>query len=101
MLKHSISVLQFNECFARFDHQKPEGGWTLADSYHHTPEMIDWMIKDKGCYWEKVVAGPGDLILWDSRTVHYGSVPLAKNPRIATCTSDSPLRAMMRAGHAS
>lgn len=52
--------------------------------------MLEWMINEKGCYWEKVCADPGDLILWDSRTVHYGSVPLSKNARVATYVCYKP-----------
>lgn len=37
--------------------------------------MLDWMIKEKGCYWQKVVADPGDLILWDSVSFSLVGVP--------------------------
>ncbi|ORX33296.1 hypothetical protein BD324DRAFT_654245 [Kockovaella imperatae] len=28
---------------------------------------------------------PGDFVLWDSRTVHYGAAPLDANKRFAIC----------------
>jgi len=80
----------YNEVFEKFDHQKGDG-WTdvdvrpfrsrlshlsnfiadssrplLPQSYHHTPEMLDWLVNEKGCVWHKVCANAGDLILWDS-----------------------------------
>ncbi|KAL7409791.1 hypothetical protein BDY24DRAFT_195714 [Mrakia frigida] len=72
----------FNEVFEKFDHQKGEG-WTDIDSYHHTPEMLDWLVNEKGCVWHKVCADAGDLILWDSRTVHYGAPPVGQKARTA------------------
>nr|AOR51877.1 phytanoil-CoA dioxygenase [Phaffia rhodozyma] len=80
----------YNECFDRFAHQRPAEGWTPLDSYHHTPEMLEWMIKEKGCTWHKVEAPAGSVILWDSRTVHYGSIPLSTNPRVASYVCYKP-----------
>lgn len=85
------------------------------DWYAHPPEMLDW-LKARGCYWEKICAPPGALILWDSvcppsvplslpspqppptnstevlqRLVHYGAIPLSNNARVAACAF-TPLR---------
>ena len=30
---------------------------------------------------------PGDFVLWDSRTVHYGATPLEQKKRFAICWS--------------
>ncbi|EIW66566.1 hypothetical protein TREMEDRAFT_34783 [Tremella mesenterica DSM 1558] len=72
----------YEEFFRAFDHQKPEGGWPTIDRYDHTPEQNQWFI-DRGCEWVKVCANPGDLVLWDSRTVHYGGLPQREAERIA------------------
>lgn len=48
------------------------------------------MINEKGCEWHKVEAPAGALIVWDSRTVHYGSVPKSNNPRVATYVCYKP-----------
>lgn len=58
--------------------------------------MIKWLIEEKGCTWEKVCAGEGDLILWDSRTVHYGAVPLESTARMATCKFTLSLHVVVR-----
>lgn len=80
----------YNEVFAKFSHQMPADGWTDVDSYHHTPEMLDWLVNEKGCTWHKVCAGPGDLILWDSRTVHYGAPPKGPKARTAVYVAYKP-----------
>jgi hypothetical protein len=79
------SFALFNEFFDEHEDQQPEGGWPTEDFYPHTIEQIQWFY-DRGCQWKKVCASPGDLILWDSRCIHYGSIPKGRNPRIATCT---------------
>jgi ectoine hydroxylase-related dioxygenase (phytanoyl-CoA dioxygenase family) len=40
---------------------------------------------DRGSEWVKPNMDPGDFILWDSRTVHYGAAPLGNNKRMAIC----------------
>ncbi|KAH8929797.1 hypothetical protein BT69DRAFT_1276014 [Atractiella rhizophila] len=37
-----------------------------------TEEHLKWFY-ERGCEWVKVAANPGDLIIWDSRTIHYGA----------------------------
>lgn len=82
----SGSSAHYAELFERFSHLEPAEGWPTADWYPMShPEMIEWLINEKGCKWHKVCAPEGSLILWDSRTVHYGAPPLKKNARIATC----------------
>jgi hypothetical protein len=63
---------------------QPAGGWPKIDSYHHTESQIKW-FEERGCKWTHVDAGPGDLILWDSRLIHYGARPTSDSPRMATC----------------
>ncbi|KAJ5563954.1 hypothetical protein N7513_000196 [Penicillium frequentans] len=40
------------------------------DFYMFQPEDIAW-FESKGCHQIKVNADPGDMILWDSRTIHH------------------------------
>ena len=78
----------YNEFFEAHEHEAPEGGWKWIDSYHHTESQLQWFY-DRGCTWKKVEAGPGDVILWDSRCIHYGAAAEGDKPRIATCESAS------------
>lgn len=44
-----------------------------------------WFL-DRGCEVVKVCADPGDLVLWDSRTVHYNCLPESEAVRSVLCT---------------
>lgn len=44
-----------------------------------------WFL-DRGCEAVKVCADPGDLILWDSRTIHYNCLPESEAVRSVLCT---------------
>lgn len=70
-------------------HDPPEGGWPTRDSYHHPSEHLQWFY-DRGCEWIHMDAGEGDLILWDSRTIHYGAAPTGQNGRYATYVCYKP-----------
>jgi hypothetical protein len=74
----------FNEFFETHEHEAPEGGWSLRNNHHYTDSQLQWFF-DRGCSWIKVEAGPGDVILWDSRTIHYGAEAKGETPRVATC----------------
>jgi len=76
----------YNEFFETHEHEAPAEGWTWRDSHHFTSEQEKWFL-DRGCTWKKVEAGAGDVILWDSRCMHYGAAAKGDRPRIATCTS--------------
>jgi len=78
------SFALYNEFFETHENEKPATGWNLHDSHHYTLGQLDWFI-ERGCKWVKVEAGPGDVILWDSRTVHYGAEARGDRPRVATC----------------
>ncbi|KAE9989013.1 hypothetical protein EG328_003330 [Venturia inaequalis] len=54
--------------------------WGPADWFGFEPSEVKW-FEDKGCKLTKVCAQPGDLILWDSRTVHYNVLPETQNLR--------------------
>lgn len=65
------------------DTQTDKSTWVKKDFYGFTQEELGW-FKAKGLAPHKVCAEPGDLILWDSRTVHYGAEPTENGTTIRT-----------------
>lgn len=63
--------------------------WT-NEWYGFTEAGVDW-LKSKGLEWVKVEAGPGDLIVWDSRTPHYNCSPTGDRARMAVYTCYMPV----------
>lgn len=61
--------------------------WGPFDWYGFTDEQQQWFF-DRGCTWTKVNVGAGDLILWDSRTMHYNVRPTGTRDRVCTCEYD-------------
>ncbi|WRT70419.1 uncharacterized protein IL334_007417 [Kwoniella shivajii] len=53
------------------------------NGYTYKVEEMDW-FKKKGCEEIKICAGAGDLILWDSRTVHWNASPVGNQTRFVT-----------------
>lgn len=45
---------------------------------------------DRGCEVIKVCVDPGDLILWDSRTMHWNCLPESEAVRSVLCELFSP-----------
>jgi hypothetical protein len=83
------------------------GGHKISEEYHNTfrdEERIwqwtnEWYgykdtglawLKERGYEFEKVDAGPGDLILWDSRVPHYNVAPKGDHVRMAVYTCYAP-----------
>jgi ectoine hydroxylase-related dioxygenase (phytanoyl-CoA dioxygenase family) len=66
-----------------FDTETDKSTWDPEDSYPFTPEQLAWFFA-RGITPHKVCAEPGDLILWDSRTIHYGAEPTEKSNTIRT-----------------
>lgn len=81
MLAGSLPL--FNEFFETHTPPSP-AGYTWRDAAWYSEEDLQWFY-DRGCEWIKVEAEPGDLILWDSRTIHYGAHTEGDRPRVATC----------------
>ncbi|VUC26861.1 unnamed protein product [Clonostachys rosea] len=79
----------YTKLWEHFDDKKPENGWSKIEQQNLTQEMSEW-LEEQGCKWVKVCAEPGDLLLWDSRTVHYGSVPSSTNDRFAAYVCYKP-----------
>lgn len=72
---------RYNDVF--FDTQTDKSTWERRDLYMITEMQLKW-FKSKGIEPYKVCAEPGDLILWDSRTIHYGSEPTELSNQIRT-----------------
>jgi ectoine hydroxylase-related dioxygenase (phytanoyl-CoA dioxygenase family) len=66
-----------------FDTQTDSSTWQKKDWRPFTETEMEWFHK-QGVKPIKVLAEPGDLILWDSRTVHWGGEPTNKSDTIRT-----------------
>lgn len=58
--------------------------WGPEDWFRFAEEEVDWFTQ-AGCEVVKVCAGPGDLIIWDSRTIHYNKPPESQQTRSLIC----------------
>lgn len=65
-------------------HEKDQKTWGSTDWFGFTPEQVEW-FKERGCEEIKVCADPGDLIVWDSRTMHHNVVPEGDQTRALVC----------------
>ncbi|KAJ5809649.1 uncharacterized protein N7503_001867 [Penicillium pulvis] len=54
--------------------------WGPSDWFGFEENEVKW-FEERGCEVQKVNADAGDLILWDSRTMHYNCVPSSQNIR--------------------
>ena len=50
-----------------------------SDWYKLTPEQVEWYLK-KGCERVSVKCNAGDMVFWDSRTIHCGQQPIRGRP---------------------
>lgn len=66
-----------------FDTQTEHSSWKAEDRYYFGEKGMKWFA-ERGITPLKVQAEPGDLILWDSRTVHWGGEPSAQSDTIRT-----------------
>jgi hypothetical protein len=65
------------------DTQTEKNTWQRIDFFKFDEAQLSWFTS-RGIKPQKVCAEVGDLILWDSRTIHYGSVPTEKSTQIRT-----------------
>lgn len=65
------------------DTQTDRAAWTSKDIYFINKDHQKW-FHALGCTPHRVCADVGDLIVWDSRTVHYGSEPEPASHTIRT-----------------
>ncbi|KAJ5536247.1 hypothetical protein N7513_009433 [Penicillium frequentans] len=63
--------------------------WT-PEWFGYTERGMKWLA-DRGFEWVKVDAGPGDLLLWDSRTPHYNLSPTGDQARFCIYTCYMPV----------
>ena len=63
-----------------FETQTDISTWSKKDLYLFSDAQLEWY----GIQPHKVCAEPGDLILWDSRLIHYGAEPTEKSDVIRT-----------------
>ena len=66
-----------------FETQTDKTIWDPQDRWLFTQEHLKWFT-DRGLKPIKVSAEPGDLIVWDSRTIHWGAEPTKKSNTIRT-----------------
>ncbi|KAJ5356552.1 Phytanoyl-CoA dioxygenase [Penicillium concentricum] len=66
-----------------FDTETDPSTWEQKDIRNFNLEEIQW-FEDHGMKPHKVLAEPGDLLVWDSRTVHWGGEPTVNSNTIRT-----------------
>lgn len=81
----------YTELWEHFDDKKGPNGWNTIPWQTIDEDMNSWLLA-KGCTWTKLCPGPGDLMLWDSRTIHYGAVPSSTNDRFAAYVCYKPAK---------
>ncbi len=57
----------------------------VPDDWHGFDEEEMKWFEERGCVATKVCAEAGDLIVWDSRTVHYNMLPEGGKSRAVIC----------------
>lgn len=62
----------------------------LSPSYSFTPEDISWYTSQPGVTEIKVESEAGDLILWDSRTIHFNCAPTGDRTRVVVYVCMAP-----------
>lgn len=66
-----------------FDTQTDPQSWEWRDNRYFSEKDMEF-FSSRGLQPRKVLAEPGDLILWDSRTIHWGGEPTEKSDTIRT-----------------
>jgi hypothetical protein len=80
-----------DEFFKTHSMEKKEEWGAVPDDYHpFGDEDIKW-FESRGCEIIKTCPDAGDLIVWDSRTVHYNVLPQGQNKRACICKFSSSL----------
>ncbi|GAA5856546.1 hypothetical protein JCM8547_005858 [Rhodosporidiobolus lusitaniae] len=81
----------FTEVWNGTDGVVLKGDEAQTDFFGYTPEILSWFYEN-GAKWVKTELNPGDLVIWDSRTVHYNVPPLGDRDRVAAYTCFMPAR---------
>lgn len=66
-----------------FSTQTDAAAWERRDLFMMSEAHMAWFAA-RGCSPRKVCAAPGDLLVWDSRTVHWGAEPGPASTQIRT-----------------
>ncbi|WWD16297.1 hypothetical protein CI109_100723 [Kwoniella shandongensis] len=80
-------VEEYFDTFGRV--YREERTFGAFDYWMFSEEEQQWFT-DRGCKWVKVCAGPGDLILWDSRAMHYNVMPKGERDRVCSYICMAP-----------
>jgi hypothetical protein len=65
-------------------HKMEQVTWGPDNQYGFMDEQLEW-FKERGCGMEKVTSSPRDLIIWDSRTIHYNIMPETEQIHSEVC----------------
>ncbi|GAA5894046.1 hypothetical protein JCM6882_007970 [Rhodosporidiobolus microsporus] len=88
---HKLNDEYFTQEWNGTDGVMLKGDDFQTDFFGFTPEILAW-FEARGCEWIKTELNPGDLVLWDSRTVHYNVPPRGDRDRVAAYTCFMPAR---------
>lgn len=66
-----------------FETMSDPSTWEWRDNRYFDESEMEWFL-NRGLEPKKVLAEPGDLILWDSRCIHWGGEPTEKSNTIRT-----------------
>ncbi|GME23959.1 Phytanoyl-CoA dioxygenase [Neofusicoccum parvum] len=66
-----------------FDTMTDRAAWERRDLYMFSEDELAWFAA-RGAVPLKVEAAPGDLLVWDSRTVHWGAEPGEQSTQVRT-----------------
>jgi len=87
------------EYFRQFpEEKKNHNSWGPADWYGFTEVQQQWFY-ERGCEWIKVCGEPGDLFLWDSRTMHQNEPPRGDRDRVCTYVTMAPVELLSEQDH--
>ncbi|KAJ4996565.1 hypothetical protein K4K48_008324 [Colletotrichum sp. SAR 10_66] len=85
----------FDKFFALNPPDRSQGiGAKHYDFYPFKEHHVKW-FKEQGCELIKVCAEPGDLILWDSRSMHYAAFPESDTIRTIIYACYTPARFLL------
>lgn len=79
------SAKYFEEFFKTHSKEKKEAWGVVPDDWHGFDDKEVKWFEERGCTIEKVDCGPGDLVVWDSRCVHWNVLPKGERVRSVIC----------------
>ncbi|KAL8279347.1 hypothetical protein RQP46_008159 [Phenoliferia psychrophenolica] len=76
--------------FAETGGIKPEQDSGSRNYYTYTPADTDWFMAQPGVEEIKVESEAGDLVVWDSRTIHFNAAPTGDRTRVVVYVCMAP-----------